>query len=150
MIPVHVRPVVSFDSLKKKELKDPTTGLDRFNLTDVGKALFTAFDERKADLVLKGVELPFPWEIVFKMNNEPQASLRGMKVGPSTYRSIFKLLFFDNEEVLSIIKRSLELVGRDVLRSPYWDDITWQAFQKQFRLSKDEVVTSNDRILGGI
>jgi hypothetical protein len=140
--------VVSFEGLRKKELKDPATGLDRFNLTDVGEAFYTSYSENGADIILKGVDLPFPWEMVFKINNEPKASLRGLKVGPSTYRSIFKLLFFEEDDVRTIIRRSLDLIGRDVLESPYWDDITWQQFQKQFKLTKDQVIGSNDRVLG--
>jgi len=147
LIPVHVRPVVSFDGIGKKEIKDPSSGLDRFNLTDVGDAFFFVFKENGAEIISKGVDLPFPWELVFKVDREPKASLRGMKVGPSTYRSIFKLIFFEADDVNQMIRRSLDIIGRDILDSPYWDDATWQLFQKQYKLSRNEVIKTNDMAL---
>ena len=143
LIPVHVRPVVSFEGLGNGEVKDPTTGLDRFNLTDIGDVLFRQFTAIGAEIVFKGVELPFPWEIVFKINKEPKASLKGLKVGPSTYRSIFKLIFFEGDDVYTIIKDCLDEIGRDVLDSPYWDDPTWQQFQKVYKLQRDKVIGTN-------
>ena len=147
MIPVHVRPVVSLEGMRKNEIMDPSSGLDRFNLTDVGEAVFGEFRDNGAEVIAKGVEPPFPWELVFKIDKDPKASLRGMKVGPSTYRSIFKLMFFDSEDVIRIIRGSMERIGRDLLESPYWDDDTWQMFQNQYRLSRNVVVGSNIKIL---
>jgi hypothetical protein len=148
LIPVHVRPVVSFEGLRKNEIKDPASGLDRFNMTDVGEAFFKIFKEKDADIIQKGVTLPYPWEMVFKIDKEPKASLRGLKVGPSTYRSIFKLVFFEENDVNELIQRSLNEIGRNVLESPYWDDSTWQLFQKLYKLSRNSVIESNENVLG--
>lgn len=147
LIPVHVRPVISFEGLGRNEIRDPASGLDRFNLTDVGDAFFTVFRDMGAEIISKGVELPFPWELVFKIDKEPVASLRGLKVGPSTYRSIFKLIYFEGEDVNKMIRSSIDLIGREVLKSPYWDDATWQLFQKHYKLSRMSVMESNDGIL---
>jgi hypothetical protein len=150
LIPVHVRPVVSFEGLKRNEIIDPAMGLDRFNLTDVGDAFFQVFNEAGADIITKGVELPFPWEMVFKVDKEPKASLRGLKVGPSTYRSIFKLVFFEGDDLNGLIRNILDRIGRDTLESPYWDDGTWQLFQKLYKLSKNNVFQSNDDVIGNL
>jgi hypothetical protein len=85
--------------------------------------------------------------MVFKMGKEPKASLRGLKVGPSTYRSIFKFIFFEGDEVNGMIRSALGEIERDILDSPYWDDTTWQMFQESYRLSRRSVIESNDACL---
>jgi hypothetical protein len=150
LIPLHVRPVVSYDSIQGGTLADPPSGLDRFNLTDVGEAFFNTFQENGGVLRFKGVSLPFPWEMVLKINGESKASLRGVKVGPSTYRSMFKLAFFEEEEVCSIIGAALEKLNRDPLESPYWDEETWEKFFKMMKISKAKIEESNGRTLAGL
>ncbi|MGA1792905.1 MAG: hypothetical protein ACMUHM_03050 [Thermoplasmatota archaeon] len=147
LIPVHVRPVISYDGLLEGNLKDPASGLDRFNLTDVGEAFYKTFRENGAELKLKSVELPFPWEMVFKVDGDPKASLRGIKVGPSTYRSIFKLLYSDEGPVRNMVRDCLSSIERDPLDSPYWDDANWQTFQKLLRMSRDSIVKANGKLI---
>jgi len=147
MIPVHVRPVISHDGLLGGSLKDPSSGLDRFNLTDIGEVFYRTFKEKGAEVRLKNVELPFPWEMVFKFDGEPKASLRGIHVGPSTYRSIFKLIHFGDPPVVKMVKDCLSSLERDPLESPYWDDANWQLFQNIIKLSRDSIIGSNERFM---
>ncbi|MGA1820185.1 MAG: hypothetical protein ACMUHU_04160 [Thermoplasmatota archaeon] len=150
LIPVHVRPVISYDGLLRGNLEDPASGLDRFNLTDVGEAFYKTFHGNGAEIRLKNLELPFPWEMVFKVEGDPKASLRGVKVGPSTYRSIFKLLYSDEAPVREMVRESLSLIGRDPLDSPYWDDVNWQLFQGALKLSRDSIVRANGKLLSPV
>ena len=143
LIPVHVRPVVSYEGLTKGVVRDPSSGLDRFNLTDVGEVFYGTFRSRGGEVKFKNIDLPFPWEMVFKFKGEPKASLRGIKVGPSTYRSIFKLVHFDDPGVNEIIGECLSDLGRDPIDSPYWDDANWQLLQKQLRISRNTIVSTN-------
>lgn len=144
VIPMHVRPVISLNALLDGRIREPSTGMDRFNLTDVGDIFFRLFRERKAEVRLKNVEPPFPWEMVFMINDGPNVSIRGIKVGPSTYRSIFKMVHTGENEVKSIISIGLRSLGRDPLDSPYWNDENWQLFQKRFRLTRDAIVSDNN------
>jgi hypothetical protein len=148
LIPVHVRPVVSYEGLTSGLLRDPATGLDRFNLTDVGESLFKNLSSNGFDIKLKGVDLPFPWEMVFKLEGEPKASLRGIRVGPSTYRSIFKLMFEEDRSTSGPVLSTVTSLGRDPLDSPYWDDVTWELFLGQFKMDRSKVISSNRSILG--
>jgi hypothetical protein len=149
LIPVHVRPVVSYEGLSTGVLRDPTTGLDRFNLTDVGEAFFRNLPPMGFDIKLKGVDLPFPWEMVFKHHGDPKASLRGVRIGASTFRSIFKLLFENEEAIRETVLSTIGSLERDPLDSPYWDDETWEVFQYQFRMDKASVKDSNKSVIEG-
>ncbi|MBN1540369.1 MAG: hypothetical protein JW939_09515 [Candidatus Thermoplasmatota archaeon] len=144
LIPIHVRPVISFNALLDGKVREPSNGMDRLNLTDVGDIFFNLFRDSKARVRLKNVEPPFPWEMVFWMNGEAKVSLRGIKVGPSTYRSIFKMVHNREDEVISIISAGLRSLGRDPLDSPYWNDENWQLFQKMFRLTRDAIDSDNN------
>jgi hypothetical protein len=148
LIPLHVRPVISYEGLIRSVLRDPATGLDRFNLTDVGEAFFRNLSSSGFDLKIKGVDLPFPWEMIFKLHGEPKVSLRGIRVGPSTYRSIFKLIFEEEGTVSGLVLSTVRSMGRDPLDSPYWDDSTWEIFQGQFKMDRDSIVGSNRSVLG--
>ncbi|MFW3146301.1 MAG: hypothetical protein ACMUIE_05770 [Thermoplasmatota archaeon] len=150
IIPVHVRPVVSIEGLEKGRLETPNSGLDRFNLTDVGEAFLDQFRTKGAEFKIKGVESPFPWEIVFKTNGQPVASLRGVIVGSSTFRSAFKLVFDNGPETSTIIGSALKELGRELLESPYWDDENWQIFMKMLKLTREEVESNNGKVLESI
>ncbi|MBN1538555.1 MAG: hypothetical protein JW939_00285 [Candidatus Thermoplasmatota archaeon] len=147
LIPVHVRPVVSYEGLTGGGIRDPVTGLDRFNLTDVGEAFYRNLPSVGFHVRLKSVELPFPWEMIFSLYEEPTVSLKGLRIGPSTFRSIFRLIFEDEPSVRKFVISTVMSLSRDPLESPYWDDETWEVFQHRFRMSRANVVDSNRLVL---
>ncbi|MEA3558083.1 MAG: hypothetical protein U9R75_02415 [Candidatus Thermoplasmatota archaeon] len=143
LIPLRIIPVVSHEKLAKGSLGTPTSGLDRFNLTDVGDAFYRTWTRGRAKIILKGVQEPFPWEMVFKVDGDPKASLRGMLVGSSTFRSIFKLTYSPEDGVKLLVKGSLDLLDRDLANSKYWDDTTWEQFRNLTGLSMEQVHRNN-------
>jgi len=147
LIPVHVRPVVSYEALTGGVIRDPASGLDRFNLTDVGEAFHRNLPSGGFQVRLKSVELPFPWEMIFSIQGEQKASLKGLRIGPSTFRSIFRLIFEDERFVREQVISTVRTLSRDPLDSPYWDDETWEIFQNRFRMSRASVVDSNHFVL---
>ncbi|MBN1389185.1 MAG: hypothetical protein JXA22_00930 [Candidatus Thermoplasmatota archaeon] len=146
IIPIHVRPVISYNAIMDGRITGPSSGMDRFNLTEVGDLILGHFRDNGAEMRLKNVEPPFPWEMIFRMDGEAKASLLGLKVGPSTFRSIFKLLHTGEPGVVSIISDSLSSLGRDPLDSPYWGDAEWQSFQKMYRLTRDRIASDNSSL----
>lgn len=147
IIPVHVRPVVSIEGLEKGRIETPNSGLDRLNLTDVGEAFLRNLGTIGAETKIKGVDSPFPWEIVFRSNGQAVASLRGVLVGSSTFRSSFKLIFDYGERTGQAVRSSVEDLGRGLLESPYWDDENWLLFSKVAKMTRKEVETSNEEVL---
>lgn len=150
VIPIHIVPVVSHEALQEGRISTPTSGLDRFNLTDVGDTFYRNFIDIGADVRFKGVKNPFPWEMVFKKDGEPIASLRGMIVGSSTFRSIFKLVFFPEPQVNGAVRNSLEELGRNPTYSRYWNTDTWKEFQKISKLTKEDLMETNERIISSL
>ncbi|MFO8051537.1 MAG: hypothetical protein R6V01_07560 [Thermoplasmatota archaeon] len=150
IVPLRIVPVVSFQKLLKGEMKNPSTGLDRLNLTDVGEAVYGNMTGAGTRVKFKGVKNPFPWEMVFRMKNEQKVSLTGVMIENSTFRSIFKLMFIPEKEVRELIKRSISTIDRDLLVSPYWDSGTWDRFSSLAKLSREQVIQNNENIVSSL
>lgn len=150
IIPLHIIPVVSFQGLSKGKMKKPVSGMDRLNLTDVGKVVHDTMTDAGANVKFKGVRNPFPWEMVFKIDKDPKASLRGIVVENSTFRSIFKLMYFPEREVEELVRRSVSIMERDLLYSPYWKSSTWERFSSMTKLSKERTVKENEKLISSL
>jgi hypothetical protein len=143
IIPHHVRPVVSLNLLKKGKMDTPKNGMDRLTLTEVGEIAFIRSNEAGLKFKMRRADPPFPWEMAFSDCGVECAKLTGYFIGPSTYRSSFRLMFLpetSGEELASKIEKDLK---RDPLDSPYWNDDTWSRFIKRMGKSRMEIKEAN-------
>lgn len=145
IIPIHVRPVVSYENMKRKnKLTSAKTGLDRLNLTDVGEKILGTWIQGGGSVDLLDADLPYPWKASLRRSSVEYARMSGMVVGGSTFRSIFHMRIFDNEDHLI---KGIKLLKRGPLDSPYWKSETWRNFQTITGMSRDHVSKINGHTL---
>ncbi|MGA1822877.1 MAG: hypothetical protein ACMUIG_10160 [Thermoplasmatota archaeon] len=144
IIPRHVRPVVSYDKLRKSRIETARSGLDRLNLTDIGDAVLTSWIKRGGFVRLESADLPFPWSASLSYQREDHARMTGMMIMGSTFRSIFRMDVLKNGNILD---DGIRRLGRDPLISPYWNDETWKEFHSMTGITRDEAKRQNESIL---
>lgn len=144
IIPRHVRPVVSYDKLRKNMIETARSGLDRLNLTDIGDAVLTDWITKGGFIRIESVELPFPWSASLSYHREDHARITGMMVMGSTFRSIFRLDVLKDGNMLD---NGIGKIDRDPLISPYWNDETWKEFHIMTGITRDEALEQNDQML---
>ncbi len=147
-MPLHIRPVVSLESLKKGEMDRPRNGMDRLTLTEVGELVIQSNDTIGLKMKLRKTSPPFPWEMAFTHQGLEVAQLTGHFIGPSTFRSIFRLRYLEDTKGETLAMFLINNIERDMLGSDYWNDDTWDRFSKKTGLSRNEVIASNSENLG--
>ena len=148
IIPLHVRPVVSYDKLKRKNsLKRARSGLDRLNLTDVGQTIFSTWKKGGGYIKMGKCDLPFPWSGVLSRMNVEYARITGIMVQGTTYRSIFRI---DITKSSPLLKGSVMDLDRDLLDSPYWRDDTWNKFYRMTGITRAGAENMNQDTMKGI
>lgn len=147
IIPLHIRPVVSHDSIKKGLIQRPRNGLDRLTLTEVGDIAIKEYQQFSLSMKLRKASPPFPWEMVFHDKGIEVSHLTGHFIGPSTFRSIFRFRFLEDTSGGSLARSLCGKIDRDPLMSDYWNDDTWNRFMKKTGRSKNEITGFNQQIL---
>ncbi len=137
--PLHVAPVVSYEMLKAGRIDRPKSGLDRFNLTEIGEHLILPHLERGGRLRLKDVNLPFPWKAELLHGDSSVMRIDAMTAGKSTYRSMIRIAFESGNGVCDPIKEMLGRTNRDPLSTPYWDLKSWEVFHRETGLTFDDI-----------
>jgi len=135
IMPLHVAPVVSFDELKKCRIARPRSGMDRFNLTDVGEALIVPYLAAGHGLRFGSVDLPYPWKIELGSTT----TIEAIRVGNSTFRSILKVVFDLKNGFSGSMRRMISELDRDPLETPYWDMKSWETFHRESGRTKDQL-----------
>ena len=148
IIPLHVRPVVSYEKLKKKNsLKRARSGLDRLNLTDVGQTIFSTWKEGGGFIKMGRCDLPFPWSALLSKNRVEYARITCIMVQGTTYRSIFRI---DITKPSPLLKGSVRDLDRGLLDSPYWRDDTWNKFHRMTGITREGAENMNVETMKGI
>jgi hypothetical protein len=143
-MPLHVAPVVSYEALKKNMLQRPRSGLDRFNLTEIGKRLMEWHLGSGGKVRLRDVKLPYPWKADLIGSHEPILRMDAMRAGNSTFRSILRIEFASGNGASMAVKDMLAELGRDPLSTPYWDDKSWETFCRETGLTYEELKAQNE------
>ena len=145
ILPLHVRPVVSYTKLKKKNsLERARSGLDRLNLTDVGERILSTWIGEGGFVKMGKSELPFPWSATLSTMKVERARISGIMVQGTTYRSVFRI---DIPDPISLLKRTLDDFDRNPLESPYWDSETWMKFHSATGITKKKAKEMNRKVL---
>ena len=121
--------------------------MDRLTLTEVGELVFDIYRDLGLAMKLRKAFPPFPWEMAFYDQGLEVSQMTGHFIGPSTFRSIFRLRYLEEtpgSELALLMNRKLK---RGLLHSEYWNDDTWNRFSVRTGLSRMEVVRSNERSL---
>lgn len=138
-----MRPVVSFNHIKKGIIERPANGLDRFTLTEIGETVMRSFRKTDMKIKVRRANPPFPWEMAFKENGLEVAHLNGHFIGPSTFRSIFRFRYLEGTTGDILKKDLITSLDRPPLESRYWNNDTWSRFTQMVGLSRDEVMDQN-------
>ena len=145
--PLHVSPVVSYEMLRKGTIARPKSGLDRFNLTEVGHLLIVPHLSGGGSIRLKEVNLPFPWKAELLQGDTTVMHLDAMTAGKSTYRSMIRITFESGNGVGDPLKEMLGSLGRDPLSTPYWDLKSWEIFHKETGLTYEDIRSVDARTI---
>lgn len=143
VIPHHIRPVVSYDMIRKGRSERPKSGLDRLTLTEVGLSVFERSRNNGIEMKIRRANPPFPWEMAFSRSGVEIAHLQGHFIGPSTFRSIFRFRWVEDTEGSALARKLVDDLGRDPLHSEYWNMDTWSRFSRKTGLTRNEVLELN-------